>query len=465
MSADRLPFDETFLKQKLSSNPDDWQTRRAIAHGLFDKQAYEEAADILWNAPEVPATDLDIAFMIRVLAKARPRRAIRLITAVLELNRGKAVQNMGMTNALMHHGMVLQAARFYSAAVEADSSMVNPDLEYFMLWSDDAYTMWGNFEKRATKLSDLPWMIRDPKEALRLTSRVSLHTTPIVVPNLPAVAAEELQHEMYQQEAKHEAKITPPPAVRIPIDSVNPKDRLIDEVYGAVPVSAPVTVPLAAPASEPAASAFPSTVVFPDSTQPATPVAWVAPAAIPLAASTPASIVPEPAQVPVDSPVAVPVVQVIPLPAAYQARDALPLTALEAISAASPVPVAASRFTEETFLPPLIPTPPLAATPQPEYLQPTEAPQEKIPMAVPVAIPTAIPVVAPAQAGPPTRALLPSGPIPTNPTGTPTRALLPSGPAPTGTPTRALLPSGTPPANSAGSQPRRLITPSKTPGT
>lgn len=459
MSADRLPFDETFLKQKLQNNPDDWQTRRAIAHGLFDKQAYEEAADILWNAPEVPATDLDIAFMIRVLAKARPRRAIRLISAVLELNRGKAVQNMGMTNALMHHGMVLQAARFYSAAVEADPSMVNPDLEYFMLWSDDAYTMWGNFEKRAPKLSDLPWMIRDPKEALRLTSRVSLHTTPIIVPNLPSVAAEELQHEMYQQEAKHEAKITPPPAVRIPIDSVNPKDRLIDEVYGAVPVSAPVSVPLAAPAAQPAASGFPSTVVFPDTSRPTAPAAIpvAAPAAVPIA---PAAVQAPIAQ-PIAAPVAVPVAQPIAAPAAYQAPAAVPLAAPAAIPVAAPVPVAASRFTEESSLPPLVPTPPLAVSLQPEYYQPAAVPQEEIPMAAPVAVPAAIPVAAPAPTGAPTRALLPSGPAPT---GTPTRALLPSGQAPTGTPTRALLPSGTPPVVAPGGQPRRLITPSKPPG-
>jgi hypothetical protein len=401
LSTDSLPFDETFLKQKLNNDPNDWQTRRAIAHGLFDKRAYEEAADTLWSAPEVPSTDLDLAFMIRVLAKARPHRAIRLISAVLELNRGKAVQNMGMTNALMHHGMVMQAARFYSAAVEADPSMVNPDLEYFMLWSDDAYTMWGNFENRAPKLSDLPWMIRDPKEALRLTARVSLHTTPIIVPNLPSVYAEKLQHEMYKQEAKHEAKITPPPAVRIILESVNPKDRLYDEVYGAVPVSAPVTAPAAAPAAQPAASGFPEAPKAP------APVP-----AIPVVAPTPIPIAPAAAQVPV----AVPSAEPIALPKVEQA----PVAEMSAAPVVNPLPVGL-----------------------PAQIVPASG-------SVPVH-PT----------GTPTRALLPSGPAPTGAQ----RAILPSGPAPTGAPTRALLPSGTPPANPAGTPPRRLLTPSKPPTT
>lgn len=335
MIENSIPFDETFLKEKLSNNPHDWQTRRAIAHGLFDKRAYEEAADILWTAPEIPNTDLDLAFTIRVLAKARPRRAIRLITAVLELNRGKAVQNMGMTNALMYHGMVLQAARFYSAALETDPSMVNPDLEYFLLWSDDEYTMWGNFEKRAPKLSDLPWMIRDPREALQLTSRVSLHTTPIVVPNLPAVAAEELQHEMYQQEAAHNAKITPPPAVRIPIDSVNPKDRLFDEVYGAVPVSAPVTVAASPPAPVVSASGFPANVVFP--TQPTA------------SHSTPAVMPPV-------TPVVVPAPMVAPMGA-----PPLPVQAPKVV-ALPPLPVAPPPLMRT---PPAVQPPPLIAPGQP----------------------------------------------------------------------------------------------------
>lgn len=206
MSAERLPFDESFLKEKLKSDPTTWETRRQLAHGLYDKQAYAEAAEIIWTTDQIPSTDLDLAFAIRILAKAQPRRAIRLLTAILELNRGKAVQNMAMANALLHHGMVLQAARFYGAALEADPTLVNPDLEHFVLWSDDECTMWDLFDKHHPKLGELPWMLRDPKEALRLTSRISLHTTPIHVPELPIVGGEAIKHDLYQQEVKHQAK-------------------------------------------------------------------------------------------------------------------------------------------------------------------------------------------------------------------------------------------------------------------
>jgi hypothetical protein len=265
VSSDRLPFDETLLKEKLKNDPSNWEARRQLSHGLYDKQAYLEAADTVWNADEIPSTDLDLAFAIRILAKAHPRRAIRLITAVLELNRGKGVQNLGMANALLHHGMVLQAARFYGAALDADPTLVNPDLEHFILWSDDECTMWDIFKKHRPKLGELPWMVRDPKEALRLTARVSLHTTPIAVPALPIAAGEDLKHELYQQEAKKNGKITPPPAVTIPIDQVNPKDRLFDADYGASVVNKSESKAAPAEAKSPAPATTPEK---PESTAP-----------------------------------------------------------------------------------------------------------------------------------------------------------------------------------------------------
>jgi len=221
------------LRDNLGSDPNDWESRRRLAHALYDQNAFEEAADLIWDAPEIPSTDIDLAFASRILAKGRPRRAIRLLTAVLEQNRGKAVQNLGMANALLHHGMVLQAARFYGAALEADPSLANPDLEHFVLWTDDEQTLWGDFKNRRPALGDLPWMMRDSQEAQQLNAQPSHHTTPIYVPKLPSTPAEQLKHEIYQQEMKRNAAITPPPAVTIPIDRVDPKDRRFDPAYGA----------------------------------------------------------------------------------------------------------------------------------------------------------------------------------------------------------------------------------------
>jgi hypothetical protein len=247
LTTDRLPHDELFLRGKLQRDPSDWEIRRRLAHALFDKEAFDDAAETIWKAEQIPGTDLDIAFSARILAKAQPSRAIRLLAAVLELNRGKAVQNMGMANALLHHGLVLQAARFYGAALDADPTLVNPELEHFILWTDDELTLWGKFEEGRPKLGELPWMARDPKEALRLTSSIKLHSTPLSVPSLPAVPGEQIRQKMYQQEAKLNGKLTPPPAVTIPIDRVAPKYRRFDSTYGATITGAQAQTPAPVP--------------------------------------------------------------------------------------------------------------------------------------------------------------------------------------------------------------------------
>jgi len=192
-----------------------------------------EAADVIWEVDEIPSIDVELAFAARILAKATPRKAIRLLTALLEHNCGKAVQNLGLANALLHHGMVLQAARFYGAALEADPSFANPDLEHFMLWTDDEETLWGDFQNRRPQLGELPWMKRDPKEAMKLTSRIDHHTTPVQLPSLKPATGEDLKNDLYQQKAEKGADPSPPPAVTIPLDRVDPKYRLFDDELGA----------------------------------------------------------------------------------------------------------------------------------------------------------------------------------------------------------------------------------------
>lgn len=233
MSSETQQNQEQLLEAKLERDPSDWDTRQQLAHLLYDRGQYGQAAVVIWEADQIPSTDMDIAFAARILAKDQPRKAIRLLAAVLEQNKGKSVQNMGMANALLHHGMVLQAARFYGAALEADPELVNPDLEHFILWTDEEQTLWGDFKDRRPKLGELPWMARDPMEALKLTTRISLHSTPISVPKLKPVVAEDLKNHLYLQAAEKNAKITPPPAVTIPADRVQAKHRRYDSTMGA----------------------------------------------------------------------------------------------------------------------------------------------------------------------------------------------------------------------------------------
>ena len=218
----------------------DWESRKRLAHLMYDRGSYQEAADIIWGVAEIPNIDIELAFAARILAKAAPRKAIRLLTALLEQNRGKAVQNLGLANALLHHGMVLQAARFYGAALEADPSLGNPDLEHFILWTDDEEKLWGDFKRRRPQLGELPWM-RDPKMAMTLTNRISLHTTPIKLPGLKPAAGEELKNNLYLQEPRRGMQPSPPPAVTIPMDRVDPKYRRFDSELGAPTESAILT--------------------------------------------------------------------------------------------------------------------------------------------------------------------------------------------------------------------------------
>ncbi len=233
MSSGSTKPDERTLRETLENDPADWETRKQLAHHLYDQGSFQEAADLVWAVDEIPSIDVELAFAARILAKASPRKAIRLLTALLEHNKGKGVQNLGLANALLHHGMVLQAARFYGAALEADPTLGNPDLEHFILWTDDEETLWGNFNNRRPILGELPWMKRDPKEAMKLTSRVRTHTTPIKLPSLKPAAGEELRNDLYQQKAERGADPSPPPAVTIPLDRVDPKYRLFDDELGA----------------------------------------------------------------------------------------------------------------------------------------------------------------------------------------------------------------------------------------
>ncbi len=252
MSTSHQKPDETKLRETLKSHPDDWETRKQLAHLLYDQESFLEAADIIWETHEIPSIDVELAFAARILAKGAPRKAIRLLTALLEHNKGKPLQNLALANALLHHGMVLQAVRFYGAALETDPSLSNPDLEHFILWTDDQETLWGDFKNRKPKLGELPWMKRDPKEALKLTLKVKLHITPVSLPGLQPAIGENLSHEFYQQKPQKGAEPTPPPAVTIPLDRVDPKHRLYDPALGAVATPNPLPQGTTAADIEPA---------------------------------------------------------------------------------------------------------------------------------------------------------------------------------------------------------------------
>ena len=221
------------LLNTLKQNPDIWSIRKEVARLLFDNSRYKEAADIVWSAPEIPAVDLDIAFAARVLSRAQPQRAIRLLQYVQEKVVDSPAKLLAIANALMHYGMVLQAAKFYGAATARDSSLANGDLEHFMLWLDDSQRLWGDWEKDGQKMEALPWVKRDQAKEGDFEKMMSGLTTPIKVPGLKESPAEHLVNEYYRQVPIKDGEITAPPAVTVPLDQLKPDDVIHDDTRGA----------------------------------------------------------------------------------------------------------------------------------------------------------------------------------------------------------------------------------------
>lgn len=224
---------ESALRDVLTKDADNWESRKLLANLLYDDGKTAEAAEVVWDAPAIPSIDLELGFAIKVLGKGAPRKAIRLLSSIQELNKGKPAQNLGLANALMHYGMVMEAARFYGAAIAESGDLASADLEHFLLWTDDNEKIWGDFKEEKPTLGTLPWMKRDAKEAQLLTQTARIHTTPVKISHLKEVDTEKVAHEMYVQSKEPGSEPTPPPAVSIPMDRVNPKDVLIDPERGA----------------------------------------------------------------------------------------------------------------------------------------------------------------------------------------------------------------------------------------
>ena len=115
---------ESYLQELIASNPEDWESRKKLAQLLYNEGKTKQAAEIVWDAPEIPSIDLELGFAAKVLGKGAPRKAIRLLSSLQELNKGKPVQNLAIANALLHYGMVMQAARFYGAAFADDHAVM-----------------------------------------------------------------------------------------------------------------------------------------------------------------------------------------------------------------------------------------------------------------------------------------------------------------------------------------------------
>lgn len=235
----------------------DWDTRLLYADGLYEKQSFADAAEVIWSGRFLPANDLDIALAIRILAQAQPRKAIRLISAVLILNQGKPSHNMAVAAALLHYGLVAQAIRFYAAALEYDTTLVNADMEHLILKSDDKGSVTRLLHRKLPGIGQVQRKLREPIDALDLSNRINLHADPIHLHDLPIAAGEQFKNEVAEPAfADFEPDHAPISESAVPTSVLRLKWSTGPAKPGAsddIPVTPAPVAPQAAPAEPPAA--------------------------------------------------------------------------------------------------------------------------------------------------------------------------------------------------------------------
>lgn len=122
----------------VEADPNNWEARKSAAASLYSDGLFLEAADMIWSAPDMPSVDVEVASAVKIVSRARPNRAIRLVYEVLRRNAGKAEQNMAMARAFSLYGLPMLASRFYGAALADGSQHFDIGFEQQSLWYDDS---------------------------------------------------------------------------------------------------------------------------------------------------------------------------------------------------------------------------------------------------------------------------------------------------------------------------------------
>ena len=117
--------------------PNDWPARRLAASILYDFKKYSEAAELLWDAPELPYRAEDIAFSVRIVAKGNQKNAIRLVNEVVKRNGKNAEGCLRLAKAFHNEGLPLIASRMYGAALAVSNANYDSGFEHESLWFDD----------------------------------------------------------------------------------------------------------------------------------------------------------------------------------------------------------------------------------------------------------------------------------------------------------------------------------------
>ena len=144
---------QELLIKLVEQSPNDWPTRKRVGQVLFDAGFHSEASELVWAAPEVPPVTEDVVFTTRVVAMGHPRRAVRLVSTMIEANKDSPEENLNIAKALMQEGLVLQALRFYGAATSLDLKLIDEEFELMLMTADSSDESW----REITEGDDFPW--------------------------------------------------------------------------------------------------------------------------------------------------------------------------------------------------------------------------------------------------------------------------------------------------------------------
>lgn len=156
---DRTRFNQenAELIATVASNPEWWDWRKVLVANMYNAGLYQEAAELVWNAPEIPPVDTQLAFALKVLSRGKTRRAIRLMHELLSRGTRNPIKLISMARALADVGMVMASARFYGAATIIDESLIDAQFEFWLQWGDEDGKLWGQWQE-SPRVEELPWI-------------------------------------------------------------------------------------------------------------------------------------------------------------------------------------------------------------------------------------------------------------------------------------------------------------------
>jgi hypothetical protein len=149
-------YEIKYLLTLVDDDPSNWIVRKEAALKLYEAGEFLEAANVVWQTPEIPSTDMDVAFAVKMISRARPNRSIRLVYELWSHNAGKAEQNIAMANVFNLIGFPMLAMRCYGAAMALNDKYFDIGFESESFLADDSKVLaseWGKSRDQDLKKS------------------------------------------------------------------------------------------------------------------------------------------------------------------------------------------------------------------------------------------------------------------------------------------------------------------------